>query len=106
MAGNRLIEAIRERSKAVYDKDRIQPPEDRLTQLKIERGVDRAMRPPLTARQMLDNLANAFAEDIMRMSDEEILAECREDGRDPDEVAAQGRAIFERALAQVKAQQP
>lgn len=53
----------------------------------------------LTARQRLDNLADAFVEDILAMSDEEILAEAREDGIDVEQVAHDGRALFERAKA-------
>lgn len=44
---------------------------------------------------------DAELERILAMSDEEILAECIANGEDPAEVAREGRAIFERALAQV-----
>ena len=37
--------------------------------------------------------------DILDMSDEEIDAELRAHGRDPDTVAAEGRAVVARALA-------
>jgi hypothetical protein len=37
-------------------------------------------------------------ERILRMSDEEILAEVRAEGRDPEQIAREGRAIFERVL--------
>jgi hypothetical protein len=35
---------------------------------------------------------------ILRMSDEEILAEVIAEGRDPEQIAREGRAIFERVL--------
>lgn len=38
---------------------------------------------------------------IMSMSDEEILAEVRTEGGDPAQIAAEGLAIFERAVEQV-----
>lgn len=36
---------------------------------------------------------------ILDMSDEDILAELRAEGRDPDEVAAEMHALFENAVA-------
>lgn len=51
-----------------------------------------------TARKALDNLAEFLIEDIMSMSDEEILAECREDGDDIEEIAARMRTIFDSAV--------
>ena len=39
-----------------------------------------------TAKQQLQNLTDALVEDIMSMTDDEILAECIEDGEDPDEI--------------------
>ena len=54
----------------------------------------------LTAAQMLDNLADALAEDILSMSDEEFLAECVEDGDDPAELAAECERAAERAVAE------
>lgn len=53
-------------------------------------------------RTALDRLADAFVEDILSMTDEEIIAECIEDGRDPEQVAVEGHRIFERALEQVR----
>lgn len=38
---------------------------------------------------------------ILAMSDDEVLAEVRAEGRDPDQVATEGLAIFERAVEQV-----
>lgn len=51
-----------------------------------------------TARQQLDRLADAFVEDILNMSDEEILAEAREDGVDVEALAAQMRALVEKSI--------
>lgn len=42
-------------------------------------------------------------ERIMAMSAEEIIAELRADGLDPEKVAAEGRAALDRAIAQVDA---
>ena len=50
------------------------------------------------ARKALDNLANALVEDILALSDEEVLAEFIEDGGDPEALAARMRGIFERAV--------
>lgn len=46
---------------------------------------------------------DAEVDRIMGLSDEEILAEIKERGLDPKEVADRGRAAFRRALAQVDA---
>lgn len=50
-------------------------------------------------RKALDNLADALVEDIMALSDEEILAEFREDHGDPEWHIAEMRAILEEAIA-------
>ena len=55
----------------------------------------------LTARQQLDNLEAALVEDILATPDEEFLAEVREDGGDPEAMAAQCREIFEKVKADV-----
>lgn len=47
------------------------------------------------------NLTNAFVEDILSMSDEEILAEAREDGKDPRRIAQECRAILKKATAEL-----
>lgn len=52
---------------------------------------DKAPRP-------LDRLADSFVEDILGMSDEEILAELREDGGDPEQHAVGMLAMFETSL--------
>lgn len=49
-------------------------------------------------RQALDRLADALVDDIMNMSDEDILAEMKEEGVDPDRHAANMRAQFEKAV--------
>ena len=50
-------------------------------------------------RDALDRLAEALVEDILDASDQDILAEIREDGGDPAAVAAGARALFEKAVA-------
>ena len=52
---------------------------------------DRAGRP-------IDRLADEFVEDIINMSDEEVLAEFQEDGGDPERHASEMRAMFENSL--------
>lgn len=62
-------------------------------------------------REGLDRLANDLVDDILSASDEEVLAEFRGSGDDPDQHAADMRALFEasvlaakkRRLAQAKA---
>lgn len=51
-----------------------------------------------TDRAALDRLADALVEDIINTSDEDILAETAETYGDPDEIAAQLRAMFEKTL--------
>lgn len=46
---------------------------------------------------------DAEVERILALSDDQVLAECRAEGIDPAEVGAQARAAFERAVAQVAA---
>ena len=60
------------------------------------RVIDTVKRPDELA---LERLARFLVEDIIAMSDEEILAEAREDGWDPEAIAAEGRALFDRAVA-------
>lgn len=49
-------------------------------------------------RAVLDRLADALVEDILSASDEEILAEAREDTENPAKMIAATRAVFERTL--------
>lgn len=55
----------------------------------------------MTARKMtnyspLDRLTDALVEDILALSDEEILAEAQEDGIDVSQYAADMRSVFSR----------
>ena len=49
-------------------------------------------------------LADFCVEDIMAASDEEILAELREEGLDPAKVAEDMRKAFERVFAEERGQ--
>ena len=50
------------------------------------------------ASDALDRLAAALVDDVLTTSDAEILAEFRADGGDPDQHAAEMRALFERSV--------
>jgi hypothetical protein len=50
------------------------------------------------ASDALDRLAAALVDDVLATSDAEILAEFRADGGDPEQHAAEMRALFERSL--------
>lgn len=54
--------------------------------------------PKTPARDALDRLADALVDDILNMSDEDILAEFHEGHGDPEQHAAQMRALFEKAI--------
>lgn len=57
------------------------------------------MEEGMMARSALDRLEDALVEDILNASDEDILAEIREDGgEDPAAIAAEVQAIFAAAL--------
>jgi len=47
----------------------------------------------LSSQQRLDNLIDAMVDDILAMTDEEIDAEMREDGLDPEAEADRMRAL-------------
>jgi hypothetical protein len=49
-------------------------------------------------RDALQRLNEALVEDILAASDETVLAEARQDGQDPERIAAAGRALFEAAV--------
>lgn len=49
-------------------------------------------------REGLDRLADALIDDILNASDEEILEEFRENGGDPEQLAADMLALFERSV--------
>ncbi len=55
-----------------------------------------------SSRADLDRLADALVEDILTASDDEILAEAREDYGDPAAVAAEVHEIYERAILLAK----
>ncbi len=46
----------------------------------------------------LDRLAASLVDDILRMTDEEILAEVVADGEDPKQITQEAKGIFERAV--------
>lgn len=48
-------------------------------------------------RSDLDRLATSLVDEILSMSDEELLAEAKENGEDPKLIAQVGRNILERA---------
>ena len=50
------------------------------------------------ASDALDRLAAALVDDVLTTSDAEILAEFRADGGDPEQHAAEMRALFERSV--------
>lgn len=49
-------------------------------------------------RQALDRLADALVDDILNTSDEDILAELKEEGINPDHHAADMRARFDKVV--------
>lgn len=51
-----------------------------------------------TVRSALDRLTDALVDDILNMSDEDILAEFQESQGDPERHAADMRALFEKGL--------
>ena len=50
------------------------------------------------ARDALNRLADALVDDVLGASDQEILAEFREAGGDPEKLAGDMRALFERSV--------
>lgn len=52
----------------------------------------------IDARDALDRLADALVDDVLAASDQEVLAEVRETGGDPDNLAGDMRAQFERSV--------
>lgn len=49
-------------------------------------------------RDALQRLNEALVEDILGASDEALLAEVRQDGQDPERIAAAARTLFEKAV--------
>ena len=62
--------------------------------------------PPKNGAERLDNLTDALVSDVLAMSDEEILAEAREEGVDVAAEAAQTRAVVTRAVRKKAARGP
>jgi hypothetical protein len=60
-----------------------------------------AMKKRQDHREMLDHLSDKLVEDIMSLSDEEIIAEAREEYSDLESEANCVRAIFAKAQAEV-----
>jgi hypothetical protein len=58
-----------------------------------------AMTADKSDRVALLRLADALVEDILNASDEDILAEARDDNTDPGAAATQASALFENAAA-------
>lgn len=54
-------------------------------------------------RRAMQNLAEFLVEDILSLTDEEVIAEIIEDGGDPDKIATDMRLMFERVWAEVRA---
>lgn len=50
---------------------------------------------PTESRVALSRLADALTEDVLTMPDEEVLAEYKADGVDPEALAAEMRGLFE-----------
>lgn len=67
-----------------------------------EKTAEQAFNKILVLTDMTDQtraaICDAQVERVMAMSDEEVLAECRAEGRDPEQIAIEMRAIFERAV--------
>ena len=59
------------------------------------------MTDPKSDRAALDRLADALAEDILNASEQDILAEVKEDGEDRAAIAAEVQALFAKAKAKV-----
>ncbi len=55
-------------------------------------------RDPKNERDALDRLANALVDDIFNTPDEDILAEVTEDNGDPEKIAEDMRALFQRTV--------
>lgn len=56
----------------------------------------------MTYKKQLENLTNAMIDDIIDMSDEEIIREVIEDGKDPKEEADKIREIINNAKEEIK----
>lgn len=56
----------------------------------------------LLRQKHMDNLIDAMVADVLAASDEDILAEAKEDGLDPEQIAKEGRDLFDAALREVR----
>jgi len=56
----------------------------------------------LTWTQKLQNLMDSMAEDIISMTDEEIIEECIAMGEDPEKIAVDVRKIIDAAIEKSK----
>ena len=55
-----------------------------------------------SAAQALSNLSDALVEDILSLSDDEVIAEVLENGEGPEEIAQRMRKLYERARSRVE----
>jgi hypothetical protein len=55
--------------------------------------------------QRIANLFEALADDVERMSDEELIAEIVEDGGDPEAIAERTRQLLQATLERFKAKE-
>lgn len=55
-------------------------------------------RTRLVTEEQIEQFWDVLAEDILEASDEDILEDIRAEGKDPREIALQGRAIIEKAI--------
>lgn len=74
-----------------------------------EKLIDQVLIKILELTDLTDQsrlaIADAQVERIMAMSDEEVLAMVKAEGRDPEQIAIEMRAIFERAVKIADARQ-
>jgi hypothetical protein len=61
--------------------------------------METMMTPDDNDRKALEHLNEALVQDILETSDDDILAEAKEDGADPEAIAAASRALFEASVA-------
>ena len=66
---------------------------------KLTQADEAAMGTVVPEADPIARLADALVEDILATPDEEILAEMREDGLDPERVARHMRGLVEQAIA-------
>ena len=64
----------------------------------VSEGMEAMTRKKIYAQGPLDRLADALVDDILCTSDEDILAELKEDGGDAERMAAEMRSRFEQSV--------